>query len=204
MSDPVKVRCPMCEAKLQVKPHLLGTTGKCPKCKQSILILAESEKQPIAAKAKSTSHLPATQKQKDFALALGCQFDDTITRGEISALIDIGKLAEEERRFERIESIENREFSAVNAIRNELIDSDDPPVSASTPRQMVDSLDDRDTCAVLITLPFDQIDSFDDLDGVPVAIASSNSMTNEEVARMLLSIAIGLQKHLGILNNEDQ
>lgn len=191
MAETVSTACPHCDAKLKVKAEKIGKTATCPGCQQLIKIeVLTPTVAPIPALRLSGSDLPATEKQKQFATSLGCEFSDSITRGEISSLIERGKERQEQGRYESMVALQNREQSAIAAVRTELLQemSDDPQVSMATVRQMVDSLDDQNLAAILITMPFDQIDEFHALNGVDVRITSSNSMSDSEVVSVLQQI----------------
>ena len=136
--------------------------------------------------------LLATEQQKALARSLGCQFHDAITRYEIAELIEI---AEENQRAAQWAEVQSKPVAPPSMAENV---SEDPRVSEATPRQIVDSLDDRGKCAVLITVPIDRIKSFNDMDGLPFAIASSEAMSNEDTAHFLMSVATNLYKHLGL------
>ncbi len=81
MSDSVASICPKCDSKLKVREDLIGRTGRWPNCSVAIVL-------QDARKVTSTSHLLATEKQKDIARSLNCSLDKSITRGEIRSLTD--------------------------------------------------------------------------------------------------------------------
>ena len=126
------------------------------------------------------------------ARSLGCQFHEAITRYEIAELIEI---AEENQRAAQWAAVQSRPAAPSTVAENV---SEDPRISEATPRQIVDSLDDRGKCAVLITVPIDRIQSFNHMEGLPFAIASSEAMSNEDTAHFLMSVATNLYKHLGL------
>lgn len=205
MSETLAMTCPLCDAKLRVKAEKVGSTAKCPGCRETIIVIPDDE--PAVQeqeKPRGTSHLPATKRQKDFALALGCEFSDSVTREEISELIEAGKERQQEARWAEMDAMQNREQSAIDAIRKELLDemADDPQVSVATPKQIVSALNERDLCSVLVSMPFDELESFSDLRGVNVNISSSESMSSEDTARVLMAVSLNLYKKLGLLPAE--
>ena len=197
MAETVSTVCPHCDAKLKVKPEKIGGIAHCPIC-QRLICLQAGVSQPAnpSERPSGNSELLATEQQKALARSLGCQFHEAITRYEITELIEI---AEENQRAAQWTSISEKKIDVqapVTPNRNE--SPDNPPISEASPRQIVDSLDDRGKCAVLITVPIDRIKSFNDMDGLPFAIASSEAMSNEDTAHFLMSVATNLYKHLGL------
>lgn len=193
VAETVSTACPHCDAKLKVKPEKIGGIAHCPNC-QRIICLQIGVSQPAnpSERPSGNSELLATEQQKALARSLGCQFHEAITRYEIAELIEI---AEENQRAAQWAEVQSRPAAPPPVVENV---SEDPRISEATPRQIVDSLDDRGKCAVLITVPIDRIQSFNNMDGLPFAIASSEAMSNEDTAHFLMSVATNLYKHLGL------
>ena len=193
MAETVSTACPHCDAKLKVKPEKIGGIAHCPNC-QRLICLQIGVSQPAnpAERPSGNSELLATEQQKALARSLGCQFHEAITRYEITELIEI---AEENQRAAQWAAVQSRPVASNATVDNS---TEDPRISQATPRQIVDSLDDRGKCAVLITVPIDRIQSFNHLEGLPFAIASSEAMSNEDTAHFLMSVATNLYKHLGL------
>jgi hypothetical protein len=167
-----------------VRPEKIGTNAHCPRCHQLISIAMDlCRPAQLSQRLPGNSDLPATEQQKDLARSLGCQFLDSITRCEISELIEI---AEENQRA--------AQWSALDAKQNR----DQISLAAATPRQIVDSLDDRGKCSVLITVSADRLESYENTDGLPLVIAASESMTSSDTAHFLMSVAVSLYKHMGL------
>jgi hypothetical protein len=110
------------------------------------------------------------------------------------------EIAEENQRAAQWSAMQSEQPTTNSVIPHPepVVTVDDPRISEATPRQIVDSLDDRGKCAVLITVPIDRIQSFNNMDGLPFAIASSEAMSNEDTAHFLMSVASNLYKHLGL------
>jgi hypothetical protein len=193
VAETVSTACPHCDARLKVKPEKIGGIAHCPNC-QRIICLQIGVSQPAnpSERPSGNSELLATEQQKDLARSLGCQFHDAITRYEIAELIEI---AEENQRAAQWATVQSRPAEPPPVSGNI---PEDPRISEATPRQIVDSLDDRGKCAVLITVPIDRIQSFNHMEGLPFAIASSEAMSNEDTAHFLMSVATNLYKHLGL------
>lgn len=193
MAETVSTACPHCDAKLKVKPEKIGGIAHCPNCHRLICLqIGVSQPSNPSERPSGNSELLATEQQKALARSLGCQFHEAITRYEIAELIEI---AEENQRAAQWAAVQSR-TAATNPVPEKV--SDDPRISEATPRQIVDSLDDRGKCAVLITVPIDRIQSFNHMEGLPFAIASSEAMSNEDTAHFLMSVATNLYKHLGL------
>ena len=195
MAETVSTACPHCDAKLKVKPEKIGGIAHCPNC-QRLICLQIGVSQPAnpSERPSGNSELLATEQQKALARSLGCQFHDAITRYDIAELIEI---AEENQRAAQCAEVQSRPVApAPSSVKEN--PPEDPRISEATPRQIVDSLDDRGKCAVLITVPIDRIKSFNDMEGLPFAIASSEAMSNEDTAHFLMSVATNLYKHLGL------
>ena len=193
MAETVSTACPHCDAKLKVKPEKIGGIAHCPNC-QRLICLQIGVSQPAnpSERPSGNSELLATEQQKALARSLGCQFHEAITRYEIAELIEI---AEENQRAAQWAEVQSKPVAPPSIAENV---SEDPRVSEATPRQIVDSLDDRGKCAVLITVPIDRIQSFNHMEGLPFAIASSEAMSSEDTAHFLMSVATNLYKHLGL------
>ena len=196
MTDFVEAVCRKCSARLRVRSEIIDRNPRCPKCNETIFDQTAAIAKNVVAKSTGKTDLPATEKQIEYAESLGCQFSKPITRAAISELIDSQLAINDARRTEVIERLQNRESEAVEAVRRELLEemADDPQVSKATPRQMIDSLDAQGFAAVLITMPFDQIDSFEDLRGVPTQMSSSEEMSSQESAHVLMGVAQALYK----------
>jgi hypothetical protein len=193
VAETVSTACPHCDAKLKVKPEKIGGIAHCPNCHRLICLqIGVSQPSNPSERPSGNSELLATEQQKALARSLGCQFHEAITRYDIADLIEI---AEENQRAAQWAAVQSR-TAAPNPVPEKV--SDDPRISEATPRQIVDSLDDRGKCAVLITVPIDRIQSFHHLEGLPFAIASSEAMSNEDTAHFLMSVATNLYKHLGL------
>ena len=200
MTDFVEAVCRKCSARLKVRSEIIDRNPRCPQCNEAIFDQTAAIAKNVVAKGTGTGDLPATSKQLAYAESLGCEFSEPITRAAISELIDAQLTINAERRDEEIERLESRETEAVEAVRRELLEemADDPQVSKATPRQMIDSLDAPGLAAVLITIPFDQIDSFEDLRGVPTQMSSSEEMSSQESAHVLMGVAQALYKKYGL------
>lgn len=193
MAETVSTACPHCDAKLKVKPEKIGDIAHCPNCQRLICLqIGVSHPANPSERPSGNSELLATEQQKDLARSLGCHFHDSITRYEIAELIEI---AEENQRASQWAAVQSRSVVPSPVFEPP---SEDPRISEATPRQIVDSLDDRGKCAVLITVPIDRIQSFNHMEGLPFAIASSEAMSNEDTAHFLMSVAANLYKHLGL------
>jgi len=202
VAESVSTACPHCDAKLKVKPEKLGGIAHCPSC-QRLICLAPELSLPAnpSERPSGNSDLLATEQQKVLARSLGCQFHDSITRCEISELIEIAEENQRAAQWSAIQPKRHRdEASGTQASANfsGKEAAEDPRISQATSRQIVDSLDDRGKCAVLITVPIDRIKSFNDMGGLPFAIASSEAMSSEDTAHFLMSVAVHLYKHLGL------
>ena len=92
VAESVSTACPHCDAKLKVKPEKLGGIAHCPSC-QRLICLAPDLSLPAnpSERASGNSDLLATEQQKVLARSLGCKFHDSITRCEISELIEIAE-----------------------------------------------------------------------------------------------------------------
>jgi hypothetical protein len=193
VAETVSTACPHCDAKLKVKPEKIGGIAHCPSCQRLICLqIGVSQPSNPSERPSGNSELLATEQQKALARSLGCQFHEAITRYEIAELIEI---AEENQRAAQWAAVQSRPAAPSTVAENV---SEDPRISEATPRQIVDSLDDRGKCAVLITVPIDRIQSFNHMEGLPFAIASSEAMSNEDTAHFLMSVATNLYKHLGL------
>ena len=194
MTETLRMLCPLCDAKLKVRPEKAGSTAKCPGCHQLIVIdFGGQAPHQSAAEDSGSYHLPATEQQKELARSLGFKFSASITHGEISELIEIGT-----------ENQQSQPWTALNSVvapvapedvnRDELPGhvADDPQVSTAGVLQSSDQLYDQEKCAVLVTLPFDEIESFSKLQDVQLEIASGNSVSGEEAPHMPMSVAFYL------------
>ncbi len=202
VAESVSTACPHCDAKLKVKPEKLGGIAHCPSC-QRLICLAPELSLPAnpSERPSGNSDLLATEQQKVLARSLGCQFHDSITRCEISELIEIAEENQRAAQWSAIQPKPHRDEASGTPVPAHFSGkevAEDLRISQATPRQIVDSLDDRGKCAVLITVPIDRIKSFNDMDGLPFAIASSEAMSSEDTAHFLMSVAVHLYKHLGL------
>jgi len=145
----------------------------------------------------------ATERQKEYARALGIVYDDTITRDEISRLIDEAQVAEDAARWQRLNELNDRKSDAWNEMRKAVlaeIDADDCRLSKATPAQMVRVLsDEHDLATVLITMPWSQIKDFENLRGVESLISFSDAMSMDDVESVIMTYAATIMKRKGII-----
>jgi len=191
VTETLRMFCPLCDAKLKVRPEKAGSTAKCPSCHQLIVIdFGGQAPQQSAAEDCESYHLPATEQQKELARSLGFKFSASITHGEISELIEIGTENQQSQPWTALNSV----VAPVDVNRDKLPGhiADDPQVSTAGVLQSLDQLYDQEKCAVLVTLPFDEIESFSKLQDVQLEIASGNSVSGEEAPHMPMSVAFYL------------
>jgi len=192
----IRVKCSNCNAVLKAKVEWAGKQAKCPKCNATIEVHVSGQSCP------PRPPLLATEKQKDYAISLGISFPETISRRDISKLIDEAVVALDEKRFERLDEIDRRETQARNEIRQEIleeIDADDCRLSKATTEQIVEELSERGLAAILITMQWDDIQDFHVLSGTRAEIAFSDDMTQEDVEATIMTLAGDQMKRKGII-----
>lgn len=140
--------------------------------------------------------LPATERQKEYAVALGVVFQPDITRRELSKLIDAAIEKREDERFKRLDALESRERQAKAQLREEILaelDSDDCRLSRATAQQMVDELARRDLGAVLVTFQQADVEDFERLFGVEFTMVfPEDAMTETDMRLVLMTLGMGL------------
>lgn len=144
----------------------------------------------------------ATSRQKEFARELGIEFPDEITRGEISKLIDVALAASDEKRYQRLDELSDRESDAWRKIRAEVlaeVDAEDCRLSKAEPKQIVEALSERGVVAILITMPWDDIEGFDDLTGVQLRVSFNDDMKLDDVDAVILQYAANVMRRKGII-----
>lgn len=190
---PIPITCNNCNAKISAKDTLAGKRVKCPKCDSVLQI-------PLATKANAPSDetpakpIPAaTERQKEYARALGLEFPADVNVKEISKMIDAAVEKRDDERFRKLDELNARETAAWEKMRQEVlaeIDEDACRLSQATPQQMVDELAGRGRGAVLITFDSAEVEDFERLSGVGFEIEFCKDEMSERDARMVL-ITIG-------------
>jgi hypothetical protein len=149
----------------------------------------------------SDSRSLATERQKEYARSLGIDFNERITRAEISKLIDDAEKAQIEKRYQVLDDLEQRESEAWEKMRAQVlaeIDPEDCPLSKADTSQIVESLSKRRLAAILITIPWDSVHDFDDLRGTTFQISFADDMTLDEVEKVIISSAMTIMEQKGM------
>jgi len=189
--------CVACNAVLKAKPEMVGKSGTCPEC-GSPLAVPPPDKPP----SKSPGP-PATERQKEYARALGIEFADNVTRREISELLDRAVAAQVEERYQRLDELSHRESEAWQKMREEVlaeIDAEDCRLSKAEPSKIVETLSDRGFASILITIPWDDIEDFHDLRGVTGQIEFCDDMTQDDMEAVIRSYAYDIMKRNGLIS----
>ncbi len=207
------VACPQCGVLLKVKERMLGHHARCPSCRSRITVpetgldpnsvdlatvqttelqTADTTELRKLTRRTATGRVPpATDRQKEFARSLNCQFADDISFGEIADLIDAALLKKRERDTAERDAFLTMQARAYDVIRRELLEelADDPQVSTASPRQMVDALGQRQLTSVLITLPVENIQALRDFRDATPEITASRHVTDTDISRILSLVA---------------
>ena len=179
----IRLKCGHCNASLVAKPASRGKTLKCPKCKGSVSVPVEAAKATDGEK--SSSDWRATNKQKAFAKSLEIQFEDNVTRGEISALIDSALEKQKLDRYQELDDINNRRNDAYVALREEAeneVDEDNPRLSIATVEQMLSELVQREEGAIIVTFEWGCHD------GEDFRIRATDDLSEDDMLDTLLRI----------------
>jgi len=181
----INFECFSCHTKLKAKDSVAGKKIKCPKCGVVVEI-------PAVEPPDKPAPLPATEKQKDYALSLGIKFSPDITKSEISKLLDIAVEKQTDERYEKLDKIRDREYEAYEEIKKEVleeIDEEDCRLSKATDEQILEKFEEQDLGAILITFPIDDFD-FDDLAGLRFSIGTSNNLSTEEMKKVISTMGL--------------
>lgn len=81
----IEVVCPHCEKDLPLKEQYAGKTGACPLCKETIYV------PDLAGLASTSEDSMPTEKQIEYAQKLRVAIPRSVTKDQISTLIDQGK-----------------------------------------------------------------------------------------------------------------
>jgi PHP family Zn ribbon phosphoesterase len=162
----IPVACPSCAAKFHAADEAAGKTAHCPKCGSPI---------PVPVPPRPL----ATQKQKDYARALGAQFPENIDRKAIGKLIDQAVTKRDEERFRQLDDLERREAVASEGLR----------LADATSDEIVKALYERGLTAVLITFQTNEIVDFEHLTGVTGSYSFTDNMAEEDMESVILTAA---------------
>ncbi len=194
----IRVVCGKCETGLKAKADLAGKTVKCPKCGGSVTVPGGSPERDLPKAAPL-----ATEKQKDFARSLGIEFGPSITRPEISKLIDQALEKQDDERYQRLEDLSSRESEAYERLRKEVLadlSSDECTLSVAEPSQILEALSERGFASVLIQIPWDEAEDFEHLKGANAIISWTHGMTQEDMENVVLTHAYQVMRERGILH----
>jgi len=147
---------------------------------------------PSPDSRRSSSDGPATQAQKDYAGQLGIEFDDNISKRQISQRID----AAIEHRRKELSELDDRESEAYHKLREEVekaLDAESPRLCDVTPKQMVAEMSSRGCPAIVLQFGVDVLDVVDFETGAgDVSIEFTDDLTEDQVRKLLMFVGASL------------
>ena len=131
---------------------------------------------------------------------MGIEFDDTVSRREISELIDEAVKKQDEERYARLEDLQNRESEAWRKMREEVlkeIDTEDCRLSRADTDDMLEELERRGLEAVLITFGSDEVVDYEDLSGVQFGVSFSDGMSESDMRQVVSAVGFLFMRQQG-------
>lgn len=186
----IEFQCSGCQVKLKAKDSVSGKQIKCPKCSALIKIPTNSPPKPISP--------PATQKQKDYALSLGIQFQPDITKSEISKLLDMKVGNQIEERYKRLDDLTIRESKAYDKMKEEILadlDVDECRLSTANESQVMEKYEEQDFGAILIKFPIDDFDP-EDFSKLGVDVSFTDNLSGEDMSKILFYLGIAAHENI--------
>jgi DNA-directed RNA polymerase subunit RPC12/RpoP len=184
-SSRISVICKKCGAKFSASRRAEGQKLKCLKCESAILI--------------AESGPPATQKQKEFAKDLGIEFNESVSKAEMTRLITAALAQADEDQRLQLAALDAREKAAAER-KAKKAGTEGVNLATASPEQMVEEMAARGLAAFMVAIPWKNVrDDFKSLVGVPFSVYFSDEMSQEDVEDVIGAYASTILKRKGLL-----